>query len=151
MSLDAGLLLNKIADRARTLGCFERVHTHEPRSAPGSGTTLAVWSDGVASIRSSGLTSVSVSLPFNARIYVPGNTEDQDRIDPTLLSATSAVYAALAGGFELDGEVRAVDLLGMDGQPMAGQAGYLEMDTKEYRVMSLRFSVICNDAWEVAP
>jgi len=148
---DAGAVLMKIADHARQLGVFENVHTHEPRAAPGSGLTLALWTNGVVAIRASGLTAVSVALPFNGRIYLPGNTEPQDDLDPKLLSATSAFFESLAGAFELDGEARMIDVLGSQGQPFTGQAGYLTMDAHEYRVMSLALSVICNDAWEEAP
>lgn len=151
MSLDAGTVLTKLADHARTLGVFERVHTHEPKAAPGTGTTLALWSDGIVTIRSSGLAAVSVRLGFSGRVYLLGSTEPQDDLDPTLLSATSAFLGALAGGFELDGEARMVDLLGAYGQPMAGQAGYLNMDEREFRVMSVGFGVIIDDAWSEVP
>lgn len=151
MSLDAGAVLTAIADHARQLGVFERVHTHEPRTAPGNGVTLALWSDGITPTRASGLAAVSVRLPFSGRIYVPGDTEPQDAIDPTLLSATSTFLGALAGDFELGGDARMVDIFGADGQPMGGQAAYLKMDDREYRIMSLSVAVIVNDAWTEAP
>lgn len=143
--------LDFIVSRALELGVFERVNQHEPVNAPGNGLTAAVWGDRIEPIRKSGLASVSCRIAFFIRIYTPMASEPQDAIDPEVLTATATLMAAFAGGFTVGGQARHVDLLGASGAPMSAQAGYLDMDDRQYRVMTLNLPVIFNDVFgEVA-
>ena len=61
----------------------------------------------------------------------------------------AALIGAYSGDFDFGGEagVRAVDLLGMTGTPLAAIAGYIEMDRKMMRVITITLPVVINDLW----
>jgi hypothetical protein len=73
----------------------------------------------------------------NVRIYQNMIAEPQDMIDPRVMAAVDALMTAYSGDFELGGTVRAVDLLGMAGTPMAAQAGYIQQDNRVYRAVTI--------------
>lgn len=145
-------ILDAVVSHAAASGQFERVNGHEPKSAPGNGLTAAVWVQSVGPVpNGSGLQRTSAVLVFNVRVYTPMLMEPQDAIDPALVGAVDALMSAYSGDFELGGNVRCVDLLGMAGIPLSAQAGYLEQDKRIYRVMTITLPVIVNDAWEQVP
>lgn len=145
-------ILDAVVSHAAASGQFERVNGHEPKSAPGNGLTAAVWVQSVGPVpNGSGLQRTSAVVVFNVRVYAPMLMEPQDAIDPALVGAVDALMSAYSGDFELGGNVRCVDLLGMAGIPLSAQAGYLEQDKRIYRVMTITLPVIVDDAWEQVP
>lgn len=150
--MDTQAILDAVITHALTSGYFERINGHEPKSAPGKGLTAAVWADRIGPVApASGLAATSARLVLNVRLYSPMLQEPQDAIDPTLVAAADALMAAYAGDFTLDGLVRNVDLLGAQGVPLEGQAGYLRADSTLYRVITITLPVIVNDAWSQSP
>jgi hypothetical protein len=109
--------------------------------------------DSIRAIRTSGLSATSAQIVLNARIYTSLLQEPYDLIDPNVLSATVAFIGALTGDFELGGadDVRNVDLLGANGESLSGKAGYVEIDHRMYRVMTIVIPVIINDIWAQSP
>ncbi|RLV66352.1 hypothetical protein STAN_1873 [Streptomyces sp. CBMAI 2042] len=148
MALDTLSITDAVASHAGATGRFETVNGHEPKNAVGHGLTAAVWADRITPVRSSGLSSVSVLLTFNVRIYTPAQQLPADAIDPDMIAAVDELCAAYAADFTLGGLVRQVDLLGQHGQPLDVRAGYLQQDGALYRVMTITLPVIVNDLWE---
>lgn len=147
MSLDLPSLLDELRSLPATLGVFETMTYHEPKSAPGHGVTFAMWVQAIDPVQSSGLASTSVRIEFNVRIYSKMLQEPQDDIDTAILQAVSDLMGAYSGSFTLGGEARDIDLLGQSGQALSAKAGYLQQDNGLYRVMTLVLPVIVNDAF----
>lgn len=142
-------VFNKIVSYALASGRFDSVNQHEPKSAPGSGLSCSIWVQNIRPITSSGLAMTSGVVEINARIYTSFISEPFDAIDPSVMAATSDIMGALSGDFSFGGSanVRCVDLLGMEGTALSSQAGYVELDRKMYRVMTILIPVIINDMW----
>lgn len=151
MSLNTKVTLNAIASHAMALGLFERVNTHEPKNAPGNGLTVAIWFQNVAPVRASGLAQTSARVEYSVRLYTNMLSDPQDMIDPNLAEAADVLINAYSGDFDLGGNVRSVDLLGMAGVPLSAEAGYLNQDGKNYRVITITLPLIVNDVWEQVP
>lgn len=148
MSYDWAGLITKVTDHALTLGVFESVNGHEPKSAPGKGLTAAVWVQDLSPIQASGLSSTSVRVELNVRIYTSMLSEPQDAIDPAVLVAADTLMAAYSADFDLNApNVRMVDLLGAYGVPLKAAAGYINQDNRLYRVMTVTLPIILNDQW----
>jgi hypothetical protein len=151
MALGTAAILDAVISHAKAAGRFERALTHEPKSAPGNGLTVAVWVQNLRPTTSSGLASTSARLQISVRVYTNMLADPQDKIDARLLDAVDALMAAYTGDFELGGLIRNVDLLGEHGDPLSADAGYLEQDSKLYRVMVISLPLIINDLWSQAP
>ncbi len=150
--LDAVGILAVVESHALASGRFGSVNGHEPRSAPGSGLTAAVWAQSIEPVPAgSGLAQTSIRLALNVRIYTPMTAQPPDAIDPAVVAATDALMAAYSGDFTLGATVRNVDLLGQHGAPLRADAGYLNQDGTLLRVMTITLPLICNDVWEQAP
>jgi|ERR1051325_5983876 hypothetical protein len=147
MALDITPVLNQVASHAMKTGYFERVNTHEPKNAPGNGLTCAIWVDGIAPTRTSGLAATSVVLKLNVRVYNNMLQEPQDDIDPNVVTAVQALMNAYSGDFDLGSTVANIDLLGSEGTPMSMQSGYLTLGTAMYRAMVVVLPIIINDVW----
>ncbi len=150
MSLGTKAILAAVISHAKASGRFERTLTHEPKSAPGNGLSVAVW---VQNLRpsTSGLTSTSARLELSVRVYTNMLADPQDDIDRRLLDATDALMTAYSSDFTLGGLVENVDLLGAEGEPLSADAGYLEQDNKLYRVMVITLPLIIDNLWAQAP
>lgn len=144
--LDLDPIQNALVSHAAASGYFARVNEHEPKNAPGSGLTAALWAQNIRPYKS-GLKSTTVRVEWRLRLYTNMLMQPPDRIDPNLLKATTYLIAAYSIGFTLGGLVRQVDLLGEAGNPLAAQAGYLPIDNKMYRIMDITLPVIINDAF----
>jgi hypothetical protein len=142
-------LFDKIQSFALSSARFDAVNTHEPKNSPGNGVSMSLWVQDIRPVRTSGLNSTSALLVLMGRIYTSMTAEPYDLIDPNVLSATVYFIGALSGEFELGGEdgVRMIDLLGANGEQLAGRAGYVEIDRKMYRVMTITIPIIINDMW----
>lgn len=144
-------MVDKVVSHAEKLGKFETVHTHEPKSAPGTGMHLALWVQSLMPIHASGLASTSGRVELFARIYTSFIQKSEDAVDPDILGATCALVNAYTSDFDFGATLRMVDLLGAYGQPLQAKAGYLEIDRKMFRVMTLVVPLIYNDMFVQVP
>jgi hypothetical protein len=146
--MDIRGMLATISSHAEELGVFERVNTNEPKNAPGNGLSCAVWVDRIAPLRSSGLPATTGLLTFNVRVYTSMTQEPVDLIDPAMTEATDLLLESYSGDFDLgDAQVRNIDLLGAYGSGLSAIAGYLNIDNKMYRIMTITLPVVINDLW----
>lgn len=143
-------VLNAVANKSARLGVFEKINKHEPKNAPGSKLTAAIWVQSVGPA-DAGLAVTNVKLVLTQRIYTSMISEPQDAIDPEVIRATDLVMASLTADHRLGGLVRCIDLLSLEGRggkPLEADAGYLQIDNKLYRVMDINIPIILNDVWE---
>lgn len=150
MALSSSQLINALTSHASTLGVFDVVQGHEPKNAPGSHLSFAVWIQDYAPA-SSGLASGSFRLTFNIRIYSSMLQEPADAIDPEMMDAVDLLLADYVGNFTLSGLIREVDYRGIDGNPLKVEAGYVSQDGKVYRVMTIYVPMVINDLYPEAP
>jgi len=147
--MDTSAILDPLVSHALASGLFERVNQHEPKSAPHTGLTAALWGDRIGPVPAgSGLARTTGRIVFNLRIYQNMLSEPQDAIEPGMLSAVDALMTAYSGDFQLGGNVRNIDLLGAAGIPLEAQAGYITQDGRLYRVYTLTVPAIVDDLWE---
>jgi hypothetical protein len=141
-------VIDKMVSYALASGRFDSVNGHEPKSAPTSGITCAFWFQTIKPAKS-GLASTSATIIYMARIYIKFNQQPFDAIDPQAAAATADLMGAFSADFDFGGaaDVRAVDLLGMEGTPMQGNAGYIEIDRVMYRCITITIPIIVNDAF----
>jgi hypothetical protein len=140
-----------------SLGFFDSVQGHEPKSAPDNpGVALAVFGMTLTPLpEESGLTSASVRIEFQMRCMKNMLSEPQDQIDLDVLAAADGLLNALAGGYTLGGIARNVDVLGQSGEPLRAQAGYVSIGggqgrgegSRMFRVMDVFVPIIVNDCW----
>lgn len=145
MALDFSAILNVVVSHAKSLGVFEVVTTHEPKSAPNNGVCASVWLESVVPVRTSGLAATSMRVELSVRIYKQMLAEPEDDIDLSLTDAMSLFLDTLSDDFELGGQVRSVDLLGSAGTPLSARAGYVRQDSGIYRVITVTVPLIVND------
>jgi hypothetical protein len=150
MALNASALTNAMASHAASLGVFDMVNTHEPKNAPSSRITCAIWVQDMAPA-SSGLASTSFRVTFNVRIFSAMLQEPQDAIDPEIMDAVDLLLADYVGNFTLGGLLREVDIRGIDGNPLRVDAGYLTQDGKVFRVMTISVPLVINDLYAENP
>lgn len=144
-------VIEAVAGHALESGWFDRVNQAEPKSAPsGSRMTASVWIQGMQPA-ASGLISTSVRFELSVRLYSSMLAEPEDMIDPDLMAAAWDLWTAYSGDFTLGGLVESVDLLGKDGDPLKSEAGYIEIDRRLYRVITISLPVKINDAFDQAP
>ena len=143
----ATALFSALESHLLTLGLFDRVAMHEPKNAPGNGLTAALWVQDMRPAKSTGLAETDGVITFNVRIYKPMLASPQNQIDPDILAAATTLLAEYSGNFTLGGSVLAIDLLGWNGSPLSAQAGYLNQDSKVFRVMVVTLPVIIEDVW----
>lgn len=142
-----------IISDVQRVGHFSSINkSSEPKRAPATqgGLTAAVWMQNMKGVGAiSGLKATSGVLVFNVRIYSNMLIEPQDEIDPRMLRAASRLMREWHEeyDFDLDPLVRNVDVLGMTGIQLDCNAGYLEMDRKNYRIYDITLPVIVNDIW----
>lgn len=150
MTINSYDLVSRLASHAASLGYFDRVNTHEPKNGPGRGMTASMWIDrmGPAIGFGSGLNSTTARVVFNVRLYSSMLQEPQDEVDPNLLEACDALMAAYSSDFDLGGSIRMVDLLGSStGHTLEMQSGYINIDNRVFRVLTISVPCIVNDAW----
>lgn len=148
MTLDTRGIRDALITHGKKLGVFDVVLAHEPKSKPGAGTALALFSGELMPVESSGLSSTSMLWVWYGRISIPMMREPQDDIDADLLSAAAAFIGSLTGGFTLGGLVRAVDVFGAHGSPLGGEPGFLDHDGTKYRVFVITIPLIVNDVFD---
>jgi hypothetical protein len=152
-TLDIASLVDYAVSHALALGWYDAVNTHEPKSKPGAGLTCAIWVDRFTPIDArSGLSTTSMLITLSVRSYTSMLAEPQDMIDTNLTAAVDALLRAYVGDFavaSLTGTpVATVDVLGTHGDPLGGQAGYLDIDGKLYRVFTITLPLIVDDLYD---
>jgi hypothetical protein len=140
-------LISALASVCSATGSFEWVNQHEPKGAP-EGLGAAVWIQSMApAAQRSGLNATSVRFECSIRIYTNMLQEPQDYIDPAMTKAAWRVMVALTGGITLNGQVEYIDILGSDGAPLAWEAGYIDIDKRMFRVITITVPMVIEDAW----
>lgn len=148
MPLDSQALLDKLETQALQIGYFDKVNMHEPKKPPGHELTAAIWVQHIGRATSSGASSTSAYVIFNIRIYANMLQEPQQGIDPQVMIATDVLMNKFQGNFTLDGLVRAVDLLGIEGEKLEANAGYVTINSVMFRTMDITVPLIINDVWD---
>lgn len=140
-----------VVSLCQQVGRVEYVSSHEPKNAPPAGIYAAIWVDRIRPIRRSGLAATSGALCLRIRIYLPFQQQPYDLIDPDIITTVSELMGAFTGYFDFNSadNIRGVDILGGEGsgEMLDAQAGYLEIDKKIFRVMTIRLPIIINDMW----
>lgn len=149
--IESDALIDAVVSHAAASGYFDRVNRHEPKSAPGSGLSAAVWADSIGPARSSGLAETTALVVMNVRVFTSMLTDPPDAIDPAVMKAVDDLMGAYSGDFTLDGLVRCVDLLGMGGTPLSARAGYVNIDGKLMRIFTITVPVLIDEAWTQTP
>ncbi len=141
-------VLSAVVSDVQRSGYFDKVNTHEPKRAPGTGLTAAVWIAGLEPIAlASGLASTSARLVFTLRMYQSMLMEPQDLIDPRMTKALSNLMRRYHDDFDFEGLIRNIDLLGQFGVSLSAISGYLDIDGKMFRIVDMTIPCIINDAW----
>jgi len=148
MALDADGIIAELVTAASSVGVFDAVVAHEPKSAPApTGVTCAVFVNEAGPVQSSGLSALSMRLEFTMRLYTAMIQEPADGIDPLLLRAADVLTAYLCLHFTLSGKARYTDFLNADGQGLRWVAGYVTQDAKPFRIIDIMTPVVINDLY----
>lgn len=143
-----------VLSRVAATGHFEDVIGHELTAAGPPGLVASQWADYLGPAVGSGLASTDALLVLNVRVEATAFVADRataDAMDPRILSAVTAVIAALASDLTLDSTVRVIDVRGISGRRLESRAGYMERDRTLKRVVSISVPIIIDDAWIEAP
>ncbi|SRR6266576_1571047 len=151
MALDIVSILDSVVSHALGTGYFLTVNQHESKQSPSTGLTASVWVERVTPVKTSGLANTTVRLELTVRMYSSTTSMPYDDIDTNLTIALDTLMSEYIGDFDLNGEVRHVDIFGAYGTPLECRSGYLNLDGKEFRVFSIRVPLICDDLWPQAP
>lgn len=151
MSLATTDIRDAVVTHALSVGIFDQVNQHQPKNPPGTGLSCSITGDRIGGIRSSGLASLSARLVLTVQIFYSMQSEPADDIDAVVLDAIDQLFTAYCGDFTLGGLVRAVDLIGSDGQGLDAVLGYVTIDGIDYRHAAITLPLIINDVWTEAP
>lgn len=149
MAINLSALLDPIVSHALAAGVFDEVQTHEPKSAPGTGLTFAVFVNAIApAVGGSGLTATTVRVELIGRIYKPFLSQPEDLIDSNVTDALDILFTAYSGDFDLgDTTHMGIDLMGSYGTGLAMRAGYQTIDKNVFRIFDISIPIIVNDAF----
>jgi hypothetical protein len=150
VAIDINAILAAVQSHAQGTGYFDSVVLHEPKSAPSTGSTAAIWANRIRPTMQSGLISVSVSLVLNIRLYASMLQEPQDAIDASLAIAADALFSAYCGDFELGSTARNIDIFGSEGFDMECVFGYINQDGTLFRTADITLPIVVNDVWTEA-
>jgi hypothetical protein len=145
IGFDLAALLDHFRTTCRTTGGFDNVVTHELRKAPTNKFVLGAWLatlDPVA--ERSGLSSTSLRVELQARIYVP-MAGDPDNIDTEIARRVDLIWARFHETLMVDGHE--IDILGAFGERMRARMGWLPMDNTVMRVNDILVPIIVDDAY----
>ncbi len=141
-------IFDAVVSDAQRSGFFDKVNTHEPKKAPGTGLTAAIWLEAIDPIGLiSGLASTSARLVFKLRVYQSMLMEPQDMIDPRMAKAIANLMRRYHDDYDFEGAIRNVDLLGAYGVALSAVTGYLDIDGKMFRIADLTIPCLVNDVW----
>ncbi len=141
-------IFDAVVSDAQRSGYFDKVNRHEPKKAPGTGLTAAIWLESMEPIGLiSGLASTSARLVFKLRVYQHMLMEPQDMIDPRMAKALANLMRRYHDDFDFEGAIRNIDLLGAYGVSLSAITGYLDIDGKMFRIADLTIPCLVNDVW----
>ena len=153
-------ILDTIVSYVLASGYFDSVNQYEPAQVPGHGLHSAVWVDSIMPLaKHSGLTLTTTRVEINQCIYSSMEQEPPEDIESVMAEIVDAMIATYSGDIQLGGNVKCIDLLGMAGQPLGAQAGYINTPGyanrtgarnqvgTDVRVMNITIPVIVNDVW----
>lgn len=148
-------LYDAFTDMARASGLFDRTAEHESRNEPGQRLTLEVLMGPIRCVgRVSGLASTSARIEFTLRIRAPRAAEPDAATERAVLYAAMYLMTAINEDYELAhvqatvaGIVECVDVLGMYGEPLAMEPGWLEQNGAQYRAAAITVGVILADVF----
>ena len=154
MSIDMQAVVRALVSHAQLTGQFDKVNSAEPKSPPANGMTCSIWAQSIGPlVNESGLSSTSAYLVMQVRVYrnmLSSTPDEADRIDPDMLTAVDRLLASFSGEFTLAGLVEAIDLLGIGGETLRAEAGYIQIGGQGsgmYRIMTVTVPMIIPDAW----
>lgn len=150
MALDIDSIMDVVVTHAQSTGWFQNVAEHESKQSNTNSISAGVWIERIDPIKSSGLSSVSIRLELELRIYGSTMTEPYGDIDSNLTKAVDALFTAYLGDFDLGSEARHIDIFGAHGQPLSVRVGYINMDGRELRVFQIRIPIVIDDVWAEA-
>lgn len=155
MTIDMQAITDALVSHAQLTGRFTVVNTSEPKTPPSvGGLTCSIWAQRLDPIANqSGLADTSAYLVMQARVFdsMLRETADQmDQIDPRMLTAVDELIASYSGEVTLAGLVEAIDLLGIGGETLHAESGYVQIGgpgSGMYRIMTITIPMIIPDAW----
>ena len=149
--VDFKALRDSLTSHCLASGVFDRVDQHEPKKAPGTGVTAAIY---LLKIRpypaGSGMRATTGVVTMAIRSYLSMLQEPQDDIDAVLFEASNEVMLRLSGDFTLDGLIRNIDLMGASQESLEAEMGYVTIDGKMQRISLVTVPCIVNDLWSQA-
>ena len=159
MSINMQDITDALVSHAQLIGRFDKVNTSEPKTAPATGgLTCSIWAGTLEPLpQESGLDATTAYLVMQARIYdnmLRQSVDEMDQIDANMLIATDELMASYSGEFTLAGLVEAIDLLGIGGQRLRAESGYVQIGgpgSGMYRIMTIYIPMIIPDAWTQVP
>jgi len=143
-------LFANLKSQASKSGLFDgKVLGHEPKSAPGTGFSYALWLGPITPVPNlSGLNSTAGRVVVNSRIMTPFLQKSEDQIETDMMRRVLEMIGFYSGEFTVGGLAMFVDLLGAHGVPLeVTQVGYLNMDDAYYRVADLTIPVMIDALW----
>jgi hypothetical protein len=151
MALDITGILNAMVSHALSIGYFDQVNQHESKQSAFDGLTCQIWIEQINPVRTSGLSTTSIRIQFEVRLYNGTMSQPYDDTDSDLAEALDALMRDYIGDFTLGGLVRHVDVFGAYGPGVSVRTGFMNQDGKEFRVFSVNVPVIVDDLWDQAP
>lgn len=148
MALDIGTVLDKLVSHAMATGLFETVNEFKVDEPSGDGITAGIWADDITPIRSGGMAATSVRLTFKVRLFSSTEAAPESYLERAMVDAVSVLLTAYSGDFDLGGNARAIDLLGMEGAALSANAHYMNLSGVIFRVMDIAVPVLLNDVWD---
>ena len=90
---------------------------------------------------------------IQVRLYHPisFSEDDDEQVELRMAQLTSDVMKLIAEDFQLGDGIRQVDIGGIYGSPMAAQAGYLQIDQTQHRIVDITVPLIVDDTATMAP
>ena len=151
MSTEVDDILSKLRSLLKAMAIFKAVDTVEPKGAPGTGLTVAVYLHTIApAVEASGLSSISGVYVYNIRIYTNMLQEPTEDIDTILAKAVDKVFVALGADFDLGTKVKNIDIFGEHGTALIAKAGYVEVAHVMYRIVDITLPLVVNDTWPLS-
>lgn len=141
-------IFDAVVSDVQATGYFDLVNQFEPKRKPHTKMEAGVWLQHIQPIdRASGMAATSARLLFIVRMYKAMLSHPQSTIDPIMMKAASNIMRRYHDDFDFGGTIRNVDLLGQFGVGLDAQAGYLEIDGTNFRIMDIQVPCIVNDVW----
>ena len=139
-------LFDSVRTHCLNLALFGGVTTHEAKSKPIGDMSAEIWGMDVRPMAQvSGMAETAGAVTFHVRIRTPMLQKPEDDTDKRLISASLTLMGEYSGNFTLGGTVMAVDLLGMGGESLGVQLGYLEQDGTLFRVSTVTLPIIIDN------